>query len=276
MTAPSAATLRLHQLTSDYVECRIKTRAAIASLSGVVPALRSVVRDAQEDLRRRLEAERARVFNRSVLVVEDIAEQQEIMVSVLKMALNVPVYGAANSDEAMIAWEAYKPCAVVVDLRLGPHDRGDHFINDLPHGVRAVLISGVADLLTLYTAAARCHATPLPRSDVRSLPDIVRGMLDAVHPPLWCRSTADHFIDVSHDLAAMLGYTRREMAGMAWRDIVHPDDLPRSEAQQRKNSGRGVFGWTQRMRRSDGAYVALTWDVAPVTDGVLYAVARVA
>lgn len=267
-------TQRMRRLTRDYAASRVQTRAACASLSGVVPALRVVVRDAKEDLRRRLDAERTRGLTRSVLVVDDHSESLDVMVASLEIALGVPVYGARDCDEAMLLWSAHKPCAVVADLCLG-NERGDTFINQLPHGVRAVLLSGVADLLTLYTAAARCQATPLSRADVGSLPAIVRGMIDAVHPPLWCRADGNRFLDVSDDLAALLGRTRREMVGVGWRDIVHPDDIAPSEAEQCRRAGMGVEGFRQRMRRADGSYVTLAWDVTPMTDGVLYAVARV-
>lgn len=174
-------TQRMRRITSDYAEARLKTRAAVLSLSGVVPALKVVVRDAKEDLRRRIDAERTRL-TRSVLVLEDRRETLDVMVATLRLALGVPVYGAVDCDEAMLLWGVHKPCAVVVDLHLG-RERGDTFVAELPHSVRAVLISGVADPLTLYTAAARCQATPLQRTDVARLPDLVRGMLDAVHPP---------------------------------------------------------------------------------------------
>lgn len=43
----------------------------------------------------------------------------------------------------------------------------------------------------------------------------------------------------------------------------------------RDGMGTGVVGVVVRWRCADGSYVALAWDVAPLTDGVMYAVARV-
>ena len=174
------------------------------------------------------------------------------------------------------------------DDRVGPQDgvaglyqidgadhgeRGDELITSLGR-TRAVLISG-ADVVTLRTAAGPCNAIPLSRDDLAHLPEMVRGLLDVLHPPLWCRSTRDRFLVVSDDLAATLGYAPAEMVGRGWREYVHPDDLAKSEAQQRDGGGKGVVGHVQRMRARDGSWVSLSWDVAPMTDGELYAIARV-
>lgn len=273
--APSDDTMRLQRLTADYAADRLANRRAISTLPAVVTAVRAVVADQQEALRRRLEAERTRGLTRSVLVLDDDPAQRRIMQSALSTMLSVPVYAAGEAGEAQLLFDRYKPAVVVVDLILRDRDTGDKFILGLGRKPRAVLVSGAADSLTHQRAAATCNAIPLGRDDIGRLPEIVRGLLDTLHPPLWCRATRDQILSVSADLADLLGYSVADLAGTDWHAIVHPDDTDRAEAAKREGSGAGVVGTVIRWRCADGSYVALAWDVAPLTDGVMYAVARV-
>lgn len=275
MIAASDDTMRLQRLTADYAADRLANRRAIATLPAVVTAVRAVVTDQQEALRRRLEAERTRGLTRSVLVLDDDPAQRRIMQSALSTMLSVPVYAAGEAGEAQLLFERYKPAVVVVDLILRDRDTGDKFILGLGRKPRAVLVSGASDSLTHHRAAATCNAIPLGRADLDKLPEIVRGLLDTLHPPLWCRAAADTILSVSGDLADLLGYDAGDLSGIGWRTIVHPDDMARAEAATRDGMGNGVVGVVVRWRCADGSYVALAWDVAPLTDGVMYAVARV-
>lgn len=273
--APSDDTVRLQRLTADYASDRIANRRAIATLPAVVTAVRAVVADQQEALRRRLEAERTRGLTRSVLVLDDDPAQRRIMQTALTTLLGVPVYAAGEIDEAQLVFDRYRPAVVVADLILRGRDTGDKFILNLGRKPRAVLVSGASDSLTHQRAAATCNAIPLSRDDLGRLPEIVRGLLDTLHPPLWCRATGDRLLSVSDDLAERLGYDPSDLAGLDWRSMVHPDDLAASVAASREGTSRGVVGVVVRWRCADGSYVALAWDVAPLTDGVMYAVARV-
>ena len=273
--APSDDTMRLQRLTADYAADRLANRRAIATLPAVVTAVRRVVTDQQEALRRRLEAERTRGLTRSVLVLDDDPAQRRIMQTALAEILGVPVYAASEIDEAQFLFDRYKPAVVVVDLILRGRDTGDKFIVNLGRKPRAVLVSGASDSLTHQRAAATCNAIPLSRDDIGRLPEIVRGLLDTLHPPLWCRAARDQILSVSADLADLLGYDAADLADIDWHTMVHPDDIARGEAAQRDGMGNGVVGVVIRWRCADGSYVALAWDVAPLTDGVMYAVARV-
>lgn len=274
--APSDDTMRLQRLTADYAADRIANRRAIATLPAVVTAVRTVVADQQEALRRRLEAERTRGLTRSVLVLDDNRDQLRIMQMALTDILGVPVYAASEVDEAQMYFDRYKPAVVVADLILRGRDTGDKFILGIGRKPRAVLVSGASDSLTHQRAAATCNAIPLSRDDIGRLPEIVRGLLDTLHPPLWCRVSGDSILSVSSDLADLLGYDTSDLANIGWRTIVHPDDMARAEAASRDGMGSGVVGVVVRWRCADGSYVALAWDVAPLTDGVMYAVARIA
>lgn len=273
--APSDDTMRLQRLTADYASDRLANRRAIATLPAVVTAVRRVVTDQQEALRRRLEAERTRGLTRSVLVLDDDPAQRRIMQTALSTMLSVPVYAAGDVAEARRLYDRYKPAVVVVDLILQGGDTGDTFILDLGRKPRAVLVSGASDSLTHQRAATDCNAVQLSRADLDKLPEIVRGLLDTVRPPLWCRASKDDILSVSSDLADLIGYDVADLSGIGWRTIVHPDDMARAEAATRDGMGNGVVGVVVRWRCADGSCVALAWDVAPLTDGVMYAVARV-
>lgn len=276
--SPSAQTLKLRALTSDLATMRRENKAAIRTLPAVVAATRRVVDDAREDLRRRIEQQRTGGLTRSVIVLDDDADLRALMAHTLEIALHVPVYQAEDGDHAIDLFTEHRAAVLVSDLFLADGETGESAIRRVRrhghHAVRAVLVSGLADLVTLTTAAGQCNAEPLPRVDLARLPAVVAELLDAVHPPLWCRASTDVLIEVSPALAAMLGETPDALAGQSWRSRVHPDDLARSEAERARRMGMGVEGFRQRMRCADGSYVTLEWDVTPATDGVVYAVAR--
>lgn len=261
-------------------------RQASAVSSGTIPALRAVVRSAAEELRARLERERTNDLSESVIVLDDDARQRNLIAATLRLALGIPVYTAATVGEARSLWYDHLSAVVVVDLCLdhdvkGPVEMGDQFIRSIDHGVRAVLYSGGTDTVSLHTAAGKCNATPLrrmsddPRNDFgKRLVSTVRDLLAVVHPPLWCRASPDAILSVSADLARLFGYTPQEMVDVGWRNLIHPDDVSDDASRTRRYTD-GVEGHVQRMRKKDGTYLAIAWDVAPITDGVIYAVGHV-
>lgn len=274
----SAATIRCHALGQEYAALRLANRAGVRTLPAAVAATRRVVDDAKAELRRRIEIQRTGGLTRSVIVIDDDPDLRAMMSHGIELALHVPVYQAADGEEAISLFAEHRSCVLVADLFLADGETGDSAIRRVRrhgnHAVRAVLVSGVVDLVTLQTAAGQCNATPLARVDLARLPAVVAEMLDAVHPPLWCRAGTDVLLDVSPALADLLGEAPEAIAGTSWRARIHPDDLARSEAERARRMGEGVEGFVQRMRCADGSYVALSWDVSPSTDGVVYAVAR--
>jgi PAS domain S-box-containing protein len=71
-----------------------------------------------------------------------------------------------------------------------------------------------------------------------------------------------------------LGYTAEEMARTPLYDLIHPDDRDRTIAQRAANLGEAsYYGFENRYRRRDGAWVWLSWNV--VRDGeLIYCSAR--
>jgi PAS domain S-box-containing protein len=90
-----------------------------------------------------------------------------------------------------------------------------------------------------------------------------------------------HFWDASEDLFAivstadgvprminerawkdLLGYSAEEITTTRLMDLVHPDDRKRTIEQRQSNLGeRAYFGFENRYRRKDGAFVWLSWNV---------------
>ena len=269
----TAATARREALTSELAALTLRRDASALRVVRDAPAALSTLR---EELAARISRTHALLgaLARSVLVVDDHADLAELTAEALCLALRVPVYVAHSAAEALAVWRRHRCGAVVADLYL-PDGSGDEVVRAIGDvGVRSVIVSGVADLATLNAAARRCGAVAM-RKPADGLVEVVRGKLDAVCPPLWCRATRDAIVDVSPDLARLIGRPAHALRGVPWRALVHPDDVARSEAERARRIGQGVEGFVQRMRRADGSYVALAWDVAPMVDGVLCAVARV-
>jgi CheY-like chemotaxis protein len=268
----SAATARREALTSELARRIVLRDTTVARVVREAPAAYASLR---EQLCARVSDHliAAGSLARAVLVVEDDPDVRDLFALSLRAHLGVPVWTAGDAAEARAQVAAHRPAVVVVDLHLGAGETGDALLLSLDRGVRGVLVSGVADLVTLRLAAARCGAVAL-RKPPDGLMALARRLLDEACPPLWVRADTDTLRAVSPDLARLLGTTPQALAGIPWRSLVHPDDVARALAERARRKGLGVEGFVQRMRRTDGSYVALAWDVTPQVDGSLYAIAR--
>jgi len=267
----SGSTARVAALSAELASRVLTRESAIVRIVRDAPAEYATLR---ASLASRVARSQRRVgaLSRSVLVVDDDPAQVALLAAVLRQGLGVAVHTASTVEAASLAWVRHRCGVAVVDLHLRG-ELGDDFARSLDRGVRVVLLSGVADAATLSRAAARCGALPV-RKPAPDLTATVRGLLDAVAPPLWCHAIPDALIDVSEDLAALVGYTPDDLGGLPWRALIHPDDIARSECEQRHRAGQGVEGFVQRWRHRDGRYIALRWDVTPMADGEMYAVAH--
>ena len=268
----SLATMRREALSNELARTVLAREASVLRVVRDAPAALTTLR---EELAARVSRNHRRIgaVSREVLLVEDNDSMRASLSVLLADSLRVPVRSASTAADGRRLWDRHRCGMVVVDLHL-PDQLGDDFILSLDRGVRAVLMSGVTDVVTLETAAARCHAIALQKPP-DGIVDIVQKELDAVCPPFWCRASADTIIDISCDLARLIGRSPETLRGTSWRSMIHPDDLAASEAERARRMGLGVEGFVQRMRRADGGYVTLRWNVTPMVDGVVYAVARV-
>jgi len=83
------------------------------------------------------------------------------------------------------------------------------------------------------------------------------------------------FVQVNRAVEKTLGYTREELLGRAWSDLIHPDDLERTlQVLAQGANDRAVVGFENRYRHRDGSYRWLLWSATAIEDGLTYATAR--
>jgi len=92
---------------------------------------------------------------------------------------------------------------------------------------------------------------------------------------LLCIADTDgYFRRLNAEWEKTLGYTLDELEGRRFLDFVHPDDLAATlETIAALDEGRGVFNFTNRYRRKDGAYRWIEWRSYPAGN-LIYAAAR--
>lgn len=73
-----------------------------------------------------------------------------------------------------------------------------------------------------------------------------------------------------------LGWTKEELVGRRWTDLLHPDDVELSSARVRSIlTGNSVVEFESRHRCKDGSYRWLTWNAHPLTESrQIFSIAR--
>lgn len=83
-----------------------------------------------------------------------------------------------------------------------------------------------------------------------------------------------HFESVNPAWESVLGWSNEDLRSRPWREFVHPDDLPSTEAEiERLLQGGRSNGFESRYRTRSGEYRWLSWTAVPDA-GLLYTVAR--
>jgi PAS domain S-box-containing protein len=89
-------------------------------------------------------------------------------------------------------------------------------------------------------------------------------------------STADgKFRRVNRAWEKALGHKVDEIAGKAWLDFVHPDDVAKTIAAARSMSASDLAEFVNRYRHKNGTWVSLSWRATAWSGGLTYSVARV-
>ncbi len=85
-----------------------------------------------------------------------------------------------------------------------------------------------------------------------------------------------YFKQVNPAFHRTLGWNRKELLAKPFLDLVHPEDVKRTERElSRLNAGTVTYSFTNRYRTSDGSYRELRWSAWPDKEaGVYYCVAR--
>ncbi|AWK89240.1 hybrid sensor histidine kinase/response regulator (plasmid) [Azospirillum thermophilum] len=72
----------------------------------------------------------------------------------------------------------------------------------------------------------------------------------------------------------LLGWAERDLLGRSFLDLIHPDDLPATQAESaRLAAGRTTRNFENRYRHKDGSYRWLSWIAVPDAD-LIHAVGR--
>lgn len=92
---------------------------------------------------------------------------------------------------------------------------------------------------------------------------------------LLCIADTDgHFRRLNPEWEKVLGYSRDELEGRHFFDLVHPEDLPSTlEAISTLAGQKEILNFTNRYRCKDGSYRSLEWRSFPMGD-LIYASAR--
>jgi CheY-like chemotaxis protein len=175
----SLLTERYAAVSAEYAEAVTARTEATARIVATGPAImRQIARqlaDHAAGLRLR------RTVTRSVLVLEDHADNRELIAFALESALGVRVFATASIAEARMRWSLERCAVVVADYYLGPNF-GDEFLIDLPREVQTVLISGMAEPEALLRTAAITGSLPR-RKPCDTIIEDVREALARALPP---------------------------------------------------------------------------------------------
>jgi len=111
------------------------------------------------------------------------------------------------------------------------------------------------------------------RGELLSLGDL-KHYFDTSKDLLCIASLEGRLLRVNPAWEHILGYSRRDLEGSHYMDLVHPDDVEETAiAAEKLTRGEFVTGFINRCRGSNGEYRYIEWDSAPLS-GKIYASAR--
>ncbi len=138
-------------------------------------------------------------------------------------------------------------------------------------------LAEAGEAATGYLAVARDLAPRL--GDERAALDGVGrsgGRLDQPGLGLLVGRPGSRFLEVNDAYCALTGWSRRALRGMDWREVTHPDDVPREEALLgRLDRGElAAYALEKRYLRRDGRVIRvhLSLSASPLGDGTRVAV----
>ncbi len=88
-------------------------------------------------------------------------------------------------------------------------------------------------------------------------------------------TTEGKLIRVNLSWERILGYKAEELLKMDWTELVHPDDVERTNKEVEKQlKGSPVVNFINRYKCKDGSYKTLEWQATFAEEGVVHATAR--
>ena len=151
------------------------------------------------------------------------------------------------------------------------HRRKDGTIVPVEVNAHVILIDGKRRVLSIVRdITERKMAEEALRQKSEELDRYFTSSLDL----LCIANTRGEFIRVNPEWENVLGYTRQELEGRVFLDLVHPDDLEDTlEALSTLQDQEEVLGFENRYRCKDGSYRWIEWRSRPHGE-TIYAVAR--
>ena len=88
-------------------------------------------------------------------------------------------------------------------------------------------------------------------------------------------TTEGKFLKVNPNWEKVLGYTQKEILGLGWGKLVHPDDSEKTNQEVEKQlKGSNVVNFVNRYRCKNGSYKTLEWQATFAKEGIVHATAR--
>jgi len=134
-------------------------------------------------------------------------------------------------------------------IKIRHHDRIKHhhknIINRLPNG----------DLMVLYSETKELEKS---KEALEKSRERLKLALESTQIGLWDHNLKTGKVYRSKEWANMLGYTKEEIDQYsdAWKELIHPDDLPRveEEAENHESRQKNTFHVEHRLRTKEGNY----------------------
>lgn len=88
-------------------------------------------------------------------------------------------------------------------------------------------------------------------------------------------TTEGKFLKVNPSWEKVLGYTQKELLSLGWNELVHPDDIEKTNKEvENQLKGSSVINFCNRYKCKDGSYKTLEWQATFAKEGIVYATAR--
>jgi len=88
-------------------------------------------------------------------------------------------------------------------------------------------------------------------------------------------TTDGKLIKVNPSWEKILGYTQEELVKVGWNNLVHPNDVEKTnKAVEKQLKGNTIVNFVNRYRSKDGQYRTLEWQASFAMEGIVHATAR--
>lgn len=122
----------------------------------------------------------------------------------------------------------------------------------------------------IWNVVDRLKAEEALRRKSQELEDFFQSSLDL----LCIADTEGHFVRLNPQWESVLGYSREELEGQWFLDLVHPDDIPATvAAMEQLKRQEPLLNFENRYRCKDGGFRWIEWRAQP-RGNLIYAAAR--